>query len=86
MSRIRMHEAAAAALSLALMLLVFMLGNRPAAAADGDYPNKPVRLVVPFPAGASSDVVGRMLGEKLAEHLGQQVVPDNRPGAGGTSA
>ena len=46
------------------------------------YPVKPIRLVVPFPAGASSDVVGRMLGQKLSEQLGQQVVTDNRAGAG----
>ena len=47
------------------------------------YPIKPIRLIVPFPAGASSDLVGRMLGQKLFEQLGQQVVADNRPGAGG---
>jgi tripartite-type tricarboxylate transporter receptor subunit TctC len=54
-----------------------------AAAATTSYPSKPLRLVVPFPAGASSDIVGRMLGEKLAEQMGEQVVADNRPGAGG---
>ena len=53
------------------------------AAAPDDYPTKPVRLVVPFPPGASSDVVGRMIGQKLSEQLGQQVIADNRPGAGG---
>ena len=47
------------------------------------YPVKPIRLIVPFPAGASSDVVGRMLGRKISEQLGQQVVADNRAGAGG---
>lgn len=47
------------------------------------YPVKPIRLVVPFPAGASSDVVGRMLGQKISERLGEQVVADNRAGAGG---
>jgi tripartite-type tricarboxylate transporter receptor subunit TctC len=54
-----------------------------AIAATTSYPAKPLRLVVPFPAGASSDIVGRMLGEKLAEQMGEQIVPDNRPGAGG---
>lgn len=54
-----------------------------AAQPEGGYPTKPVRLVVPFPAGASSDVVGRLIGQKLSEQLGQQVVADNRPGAGG---
>ncbi len=47
------------------------------------YPAKPLRMIVPFPAGASSDIVGRMLGEKLSEQLGQPVIADNRPGAGG---
>jgi tripartite-type tricarboxylate transporter receptor subunit TctC len=51
--------------------------------AQTAYPVKPIRLVVPFPAGASSDVVGRMLGQKLSEQIGQQVVADNRAGAGG---
>jgi tripartite-type tricarboxylate transporter receptor subunit TctC len=47
------------------------------------YPAKPIRLIVPFPAGASSDIVGRMLGQKLAEQMGEQVIADNRAGAGG---
>ena len=55
----------------------------PATSSGQAYPVKPIRLVVPFPAGTSSDVVGRMLGQKLSEQLGQQVVADNRAGAGG---
>jgi tripartite-type tricarboxylate transporter receptor subunit TctC len=47
------------------------------------YPVKPIRLVVPFPAGASSDVVGRMLAQKMAEQMGEQVIADNRAGVGG---
>ena len=66
-----------------LLLCICALASTPASAATTSYPAKPIRLVVPFPAGASSDIVGRMLGEKLAEQMGQQVVPDNRPGAGG---
>ncbi len=54
-----------------------------AAVTGQPYPVKPIRLIVPFPPGASSDIVGRMLGQKLFEQLGEQVVPDNRPGAGG---
>src|SRR6266545_4507929 len=50
------------------------------ASAQGDFPAKPVRLVVPFPAGGSLDNVGRMLGQKLSELWGQTVLIDNRPG------
>lgn len=49
----------------------------------GNYPNKPVRLVVPFSAGASTDIVARLLGQKLSESWGQQFITDNRPGAAG---
>src|SRR5688572_32870830 len=51
--------------------------------AAQDYPNRPVRMVVPFPAGSASDFLARVLGQKLGESWGQQVVVDNRPGAGG---
>jgi tripartite-type tricarboxylate transporter receptor subunit TctC len=54
------------------------------AAAAEDYPVRPIRLVVPFPAGGPTDLVGRMIGQKMAERLGQAVVVDNRAGAGGT--
>ena len=50
------------------------------------YPSKPIRLILPFPAGAPSDMVGRTIGQRLAEQLGENVVPDNRPGAGGNMA
>jgi len=48
-----------------------------------DYPTKPVRLIIPFPPGGSNDVVGRMIATHMGEHLGKQVVVDNRSGAGG---
>jgi len=50
------------------------------------YPSKPIRLVLPFPPGAPSDLVGRLVGQKMGEFLGVGVVPDNRVGAGGTLA
>jgi tripartite-type tricarboxylate transporter receptor subunit TctC len=52
------------------------------ASAD-TYPAKPIRLVVPFPAGSTTDLIGRIYGQKLSERIGQQVVVDNRGGAGG---
>jgi tripartite-type tricarboxylate transporter receptor subunit TctC len=48
-----------------------------------DYPTRPVRMVVPFPAGAASDFLARVLGQKLTDAWRQQIVVDNRPGAGG---
>lgn len=55
----------------------------PAAAQGPDYPNKPIRIVVTFPPGGSADAVVRMLVPRLNEKLGQSVIVDNRPGAGG---
>jgi tripartite-type tricarboxylate transporter receptor subunit TctC len=60
------------------------LGAAPAAAAD--YPSRPIHLIVSFPPGGASDLLGRAIGQKLAERLGQPVVIDNRGGAGGTIA
>ena len=69
-----------------LFFALFCAGALAQTAAPGfapAYPVKPIRMIVPFPAGASSDVVGRLLGQKISEQLGQQVVTDNRAGAGG---
>ena len=52
------------------------------AAQAADYPQRPVRLVVPYAAGGSTDTVARIIGARLSERLGQQVVVDNRTGAG----
>ena len=64
------------------MLLVCGLWSAAVVFAQG-YPAKPVRLVVPYPAGGVNDIIARVLAQKLGEALGQQMVIDNRPGAGG---
>jgi len=63
-----------------------LLASLPVAAfAQGaTYPNKPIRLIVAFPPAGSTDIVARLVGQKLSERLGQQVIIDNRGGAGGT--
>jgi len=63
---------------LALALLLAL--SAPAAA---EYPDHPVRLIIPFPPGGSNDVVGRLVAKQLSAKLGQQVFVDNRAGAGG---
>ena len=55
-------------------------------ASAQNYPTKPIRLVLPFPPASPSDLVGRMVAQKLSEQLGENVIPDNRPGAGGNLA
>jgi tripartite-type tricarboxylate transporter receptor subunit TctC len=62
-------------------VLMFMVAG--VAIAQDKYPGKPIRMVVPFPPGSASDFLARTLGLKLSELYGQQVVIDNRPGAGG---
>ena len=67
------------------ILAVLALGLLPASTAYAQgYPNKPVRIVVPFTAGSATDILARTIGQKLSELWGQPVVIDNRPGAGGT--
>ena len=65
--------------ALAVLLLSFTV------VAHAQWPTKPVRFVVPFPAGGSTDVVGRLIAEHLRQGLGQSFVIDNRAGAGGTT-
>jgi tripartite-type tricarboxylate transporter receptor subunit TctC len=61
--------------------LIALFAVAPAYAQD--YPSRPIRLVVPFPPGGPNDIIGRVFGQKMQELLGQPVIIDNRPGAGG---
>jgi tripartite-type tricarboxylate transporter receptor subunit TctC len=54
------------------------------AAAQSDYPSRPIRVIVPYPPGGPTDVMARLIGQSLSGLLGQQVFVDNRPGAGST--
>jgi tripartite-type tricarboxylate transporter receptor subunit TctC len=74
----------ARALALVLTLAACTTAT-PAACAD-DYPSRPVRLVVGFPPGSSADITARVLGSRMSQTLGQQVVVENKPGAGSSLA
>lgn len=67
-----------------LIKAAFLLLALSAPAFAQDYPNRPIKLIIPFPPGGSNDVVGRMVAKQLSEKMGQQVYVDNRGGAGGT--
>ncbi|MGH8662602.1 MAG: Bug family tripartite tricarboxylate transporter substrate binding protein [Burkholderiales bacterium] len=64
-----------------LALTFAALGLFPALAPAQAYPTRPIRIIVPFPAGGGVDYIGRIVGKGLSERLGQQVLVDNRPGA-----
>lgn len=67
------------------LALILTLAAAPSlfAQAGGNWPDRPIRLIVPFPAGSGTDVPARIIGQKLGELLGQQIVVDNRSGASG---
>lgn len=69
-------------IAIATLAVTVLTTGVPQAHAQA-YPGKPVRFVLPFPPGGGTDILGRLLGQKLSEQIGQPVVPENRPGAGG---
>src|SRR5258707_13709423 len=79
-SRERIRTGITAALGCALFLL---FGGAASAQDAGNYPNRPVMMIVPFAPGGASDFVARMIQQWVSDLLGQQVVVDNRPGAAG---
>src|SRR4026209_2871059 len=66
----------------AALLAVLALAAVPVRAQD--YPSRPITLIVPFPPGGSTTIVGRIIAEKMGDVLGQQIIVDNRGGAAGT--
>jgi tripartite-type tricarboxylate transporter receptor subunit TctC len=75
----RLQRAVAAAFAAAGLMAAPVLSH-----AQSDYPNKPIKLIIGFAPGGSTDIVGRIVAQKLGERLGQAVVVENRAGAGGT--
>ena len=63
-------------------MAVAALGLACSAAAQ-PYPNRPIRVIVPYPPGDAADILARLIGPKLAERMGQPVIVENRPGASG---
>jgi tripartite-type tricarboxylate transporter receptor subunit TctC len=80
-----MARSVLAATTLAVMLSATFPGGAPAAAEE-PYPVRPIKIVMPIPPGSALDVVTRLIGEQLTGRWGQQVVVENRPGAGGLIA
>ena len=71
----------AARFFLFAILAIGASGSAVAEDASASFPNRPIRLIVPFPAGGPSDIVARVIGQKMSEDWGQPVVIENRPGA-----
>ena len=65
------------------LIACMAFGFASAQGAANGYPTKPIKIIVPFPAGGTSDVLARLLGQKIGDAMGQMVIVDNKPGASG---
>jgi len=72
--------------ALAFAVTLGLIGMTPGLSSAQTYPDRPVHMYVPYPAGGPNDVIARLLGQKLSENLGQQFVIENRPGGSGNIA
>jgi len=70
-------------MNIVLAATLCLLASTALHAAEAKYPSRPIRIIVPFAPGAATDIIARLLGQKMTEAWGQQVVVDNRGGAGG---
>ena len=69
--------------SLLVAVVAALVSGLPVTTIAQTFPSKPIRIIVPFPAGGTSDILTRLIGAKMTENWKQQVLPDNRPGANG---
>ncbi|MFN9155646.1 MAG: tripartite tricarboxylate transporter substrate-binding protein, partial [bacterium] len=80
---VRPSAATAAGILAAGLFALAVTAVHGAAPAAANYPNRPIRLITPFPPGATTDALSRIIALRMGENWGQNVIVDNRPGAGG---
>ncbi|MBI2320220.1 MAG: tripartite tricarboxylate transporter substrate binding protein [Betaproteobacteria bacterium] len=79
-----MKQATGISIARAIVFVLALGIGGSAAAQAGSYPARPMKIIVPYPPGGQGDTLGRIVGKKMSEMLGQQVLVENHPGAGGT--
>lgn len=70
-------------MALTIVAASLLIGAAAESVYAQSYPNKPIRFILPFPPGGPTDILGRVIAQRMAENLGQPLVPENKPGAGG---